>query len=201
VYEDLADENFIIIAAAQDTGGEAVAGTWYDQAKATYVTLVDTNHTISSLYDLVNVPSAVWIDEQGQVLRIDEGTYATTHKMGEFEFGRDDYAPMVADWVRNGADSRYLADATTTRLTPKTAEVARAEPAFKLGVYFHVQGNAAKADQYWQQAQALNPDSWNYARQDWSFTPEQANANWAAKFQTLDDKPYYKPVAGLDGEG
>ena len=161
---------------------------------------MDTNHTISSLYDLVNVPSAVWIDEQGKVLRIDEGSYATTHKMGDLEFGRNDYAPMVADWVRNGADSRYVADAgaAATRLTPKTADQARAEPAFKLGVYFHSQGDAAKADQYWQKAQALNPDSWNYARQDWSFTPEEAGANFAAKYQSLDGKPYYKPVAGLD---
>lgn len=135
------------------------------------------------------------------MLRIDEGSYATTHKMGEIEFGRDDYAPMVADWVRNGADSRYVADATaaTRQLTPKTAEAARAEAAFKLGVYFHAQGNAAKADQYWQKAQALNPDSWNYARQDWSFTPEQANANWAKKFESREGKPYYKPVAELDG--
>ena len=159
---------------------------------------MDTNHTISSRYDLVNVPSAVWIDEQGTVLRIDEGSYATTHKMGEIEFGRNDYAPMVADWVRNGADSRYVTDASATRLTPKTADQARAEPAFKLGVYFHAQGDSAKAGQYWQKAQALNPDSWNYARQDWSFTPEQARENWAAKLQTLDGKPYYKPVAGLD---
>jgi len=164
---------------------------------------VDTNHTISSLYDLVNVPSAVWIDEQGQVLRIDEGAYATVHKMGEFEFGRDDYAPMVVDWVRNGPDSRYVADAkaATSRLTPKTAEAARAEPAFKLGVYFHSRGDGAKADQYWEQAQALNPDSWNYARQEWSFTPEQANANWAEKFESLEGKPYYKPIAGLDSPG
>ena len=154
------------------------------------------------MYNLVNVPSAVWIDEQGKVLRIDEGSYATTHKMGDIEFGRDDYAPMVVDWVHNGANSRYVTDATaaTSQLTPKTTEAARAEPAFKLGVYFHAQGNAAKADQYWQRAQALNPDSWNYARQDWSFTPEQANANWAAKFQTLEGKPYYKPVAGLDDD-
>lgn len=159
---------------------------------------MDTHHTISSLYDLVNVPSAVWIDEQGRVLRIDEGTYATTHKLGELEFGRDDYAPMVVDWVRNGADSRHLAGAATRQLTPKTPDQARAEPAFKLGVYFYAQGDMAKADQYWQLAQALNPDSWNYARQDWSFTPDEADANWAAKYRTLDGKPYYKPVRGLD---
>ena len=79
VYNELQNSNFVVIAAAQDTGGEAVARQWYDRAKADFVTLVDENHTISSLYNLVNVPSAVWIDETGQVIRIDEGAYAETH--------------------------------------------------------------------------------------------------------------------------
>ena len=60
-------------------------------------------------------------------------------------------------------------------------------------------GDEAKANHYWEIAQALNPDSWNYARQDWSFTPEQAGENWAEKFQTLEGRPYYKPIEGLDG--
>lgn len=47
-------------------------------------------------------------------------------------------------------------------------------------------------------AQALNPDSWNYHRQDWSFTPAEAGINWQRKVQTLGDKPYYRPIDGLD---
>ncbi|MCZ6618701.1 MAG: redoxin domain-containing (seleno)protein, partial [Gammaproteobacteria bacterium] len=46
-------------------------------------------------------------------------------------------------------------------------------------------------------AQRLNPDSWNYHRQDWSFTPEEAGANWQKKAQALT-KPYYEPIEGLD---
>ena len=56
---------------------------------------MDEAHTISSLYNLVNVPSAVWIDEHGRVRRIDEGSYATVHDLNGFKFGREDYAPMV----------------------------------------------------------------------------------------------------------
>jgi hypothetical protein len=197
VYSDLENKNFVIIAAAQDSGGEAVAGSWYDAAKASYVTLVDENHTISSLYNLVNVPSAVWIDESGKVIRVDEGAYATTHKMGEFEFGRDDYAPIVKDWVLKGEQSIYASSNQLPDLDQST-EKALAEPNFKLGVYFQQQGNEAKANYYWQVAQQLNPDSWNYHRQDWSFTPEEAGANWARKFQSLEGKPYYRPVQSLD---
>lgn len=197
VYEDINDDNFVLIAAAQDTGGEAVAGPWYDQAKASYITLVDENHSISSLFKLVNVPSAVWIDERGKIIRIDEGTYATTHKMGDFEFGRDDYAPMVKDWVKKGAASEYAQDNAVPKLA-KSSNDAMAEANFKLGVYFYRLGDTKKAEQYWVAAQQLNPDSWNYHRQDWSFTPTEANANWAKKFQALGEKPYYRPIADLD---
>ena len=72
------------------------------------MSLVDEDHRISSLYNLVNVPSAVWIDETGHVRRIDEGTYATTHNLGGFEFGRTDYAPMVTSWVKEGERSAHL---------------------------------------------------------------------------------------------
>ncbi len=173
---------------------------WYENAGATFVTLVDESHTISQLYGLVNVPSAVWIDETGHVRRIDEGTYARVHKNGDFEFGRDDYAPMVADWVARGDDSSFVRspDAMAARLEQPSDDAARADAHFALGVYFHQQGDDAKANHYWEAAQALNPDSWNYHRQDWSFTPEQAPANWMEKFQSLGEKPYYAPIEDLD---
>ena len=145
----------------------------------------------------MNVPSAVWIDEDGYVRRSDEGTYAAVHKMGDFEFGRSDYAPLVEQWVRTGANVRPVDEFAKT-LSPRSHESARAEPAFRLGSYFHNQGEDALADRYWQMAQALNPDSWNYHRQDWSFTPEQAGANWQRKFESLGDQPYYRPIEGLD---
>ena len=72
----------MIISAAQDTGGEAVAGPIFDAAKASYVQIVDVNHRISSLFNFVNVPSAAWIDESGRIVRIDEGTYAKSYPFG-----------------------------------------------------------------------------------------------------------------------
>jgi hypothetical protein len=159
---------------------------------------VDTAHTISALYNLVNVPSAVWIDELGRVRRIDEGTYATKHNLGGFEFGREDYAPMVANWAYNGEQSPYLRAPGELEIAAKTAEQAKAEPAFKLGLHFKQAGDANKAQRYLALAQTLNPDSWNYHRQDWAYTPEEAGRNWQEKVQTLEGKPYYKPIDGLD---
>lgn len=190
------DQDFVILAVAQDAQGIAAAAPWYERAGATFVGLVDEHHIVSSLYNLVNVPSAVWIDEAGQVRRIDEGTYATMHNLGGFEFGRTDYAPMVADWVANSDASTHVDHAI--QISEKTSEQAKAEPAFALGVYFSGAGDDVKANHYWAQAQTLNPDSWNYHRQDWAYTPDEAGANWQQKVQTLGDTPYYKPIQGLE---
>jgi hypothetical protein len=65
-----------------------------------------------------------------------------------------------------------------------------ADASFKLAVWFRQTGDAARADRYFKRAQALNPDDWNYHRQDWSFTPEQAGKLWLEKFQKLE-APYY----------
>ncbi len=201
VYEDIDDDNFVLISAAQDTGGEKATGKIFDAAKVTYTAIIDEDHTISTLFNLVNVPSGIWIDEDGQIVRINEGTYAAKHKLGTFEFGTDAYVPAVRDWISKGADSAFVwsPEEVARNIIQRTPDAQRAEPAFKLGVYFHRQGNEDLANRWWEESQKLNPDSWNFHRQDWSFTPREATRNWYRKVQTLGDKPYYRPL-GLPGE-
>ena len=55
--------------------------------------------------------------------------------------------------------------------------------------FYHAK-NAPLAKKYFERAQTLNPDDWNYHRQDWSFTPGEAGAKWLDKFQKLEE-PYY----------
>lgn len=198
MYAELADKNFIILAVAQDAQGRSAAAPWYERAKISFVGLVDERHTVSALYDLVNVPAAVWIDETGKVRRIDEGTYAAVHDLNGFKFGRADYAPMVADWVNKGDASAHVK--APVSVAEKSPEATKAEPAFALGLFYQANGNTKKANQYWARAQALNPDSWNYHRQDWAYTPEEAGPNWQKKFQSLGAKPYYAPIRGLDDQ-
>ena len=62
------NEDFIIVSVAMDANVEA-ARPWVEEAAPTYVTLIDQNHLLSSLYNMVNVPQAVWIDEHGRVVR------------------------------------------------------------------------------------------------------------------------------------
>ncbi|MGD9724295.1 MAG: redoxin domain-containing protein [Pirellulales bacterium] len=196
IYQKLKDKNFEILSVAEDTGGEPAAGPIFDEAKVSYKTIVDPDHTVSTLFNFVNVPSAAWIDEEGHVVRINEGTYASTHKIGLMQIGTNDYAPALEDWVANGAASKFAwsADEVAKHIRPTTADEAKAEALFQLGVHFYKHEDLAKAKQYWEEAEKLYPDSWNIHRQDWAVTdPKAQNNNWLKKVRTLK-KPYYSPL-------
>jgi len=212
LYEELREQNFEIVAAAQDTGGEAAAGQWYDRAKATYTTLVDARHDVSSAYQFINVPMGIWIDERGRVMRPAEPAWTTDQVM---KITADKtivtegtaYITALRDWVKNGQHSAYaLSDEEfARRVKPRSAAAMEADASFKLAVWFHDQGKAELAAKYWRHAQELNPDDWNYHRQEWSFEPRQdAGKKWMEKFQKLDG-PYYpklemQPEQGKSGE-
>jgi len=188
---------------AEDTGGEAAAGQFIDAANTTYVQVIDAAHRISAMYNLVNVPSTVWIDERRQIVRIDEGSYAQKHELPGISFGRDDYVTMVRDWVANGADSVYAKDtAAKQHLRVPTDAEGLAEANFNLGVYFQQSNHREKAEYYMSEAGRLNPDSWNYHRQNWIFDGEdKARSNWQQRVAARAGTHYYRPIAGLDDLG
>lgn len=69
------DKNFEIVSIAEDTGGVKDAGKWIEAASPDYTVMIDTQHLVTRLYDMVNVPTAVWIDEQGRIVRPNEVAY------------------------------------------------------------------------------------------------------------------------------
>ena len=195
VYEELRDENFEIIVVAQDALGEAATAEWHDQEPLSYTTLIDVTHRVSSLYNLVNVPSGVWVDEEGRIRRINENTYSQIISLrpGSSGFGTDDYRPAVFDWVRNGDNSEYVwsRDRVVSKIRQRTSDETLGEPTFKLGVYFYNRGDEALGRNYWEKAQRLSPDSWNFHRQDWNLTEGLAGPKYREKRAGLGDKPYH----------
>jgi hypothetical protein len=197
IYDELKTENFEIISVAQDTGGEEAAGPIFDAANVSYTALIDVNHHISALYNLLNVPSGVWIDEEGRIARINEGTYAKEHFDGAW--GTNDYVPIVRDWVAKGAASEYVWDRDKVResIFKRTDEAERAQPAFLLGSYYFTHDNDAKAEQYWTLAQQLDPTSWNYLRQDLQYEDGgSAGPEWQQRRTEIEGAggSYYAPL-------
>jgi len=142
------------------------------------------------------VPTGVWIDEKGKVVRPGEPAWTTsrTTMYGGKPLVTEgaEYVAGIRDWVANGERSSYaLSDAAfTARVKPRSQNEMDADASFALAVWFHNAKNDTLAKSYFERAQKLNPDDWNYHRQDWSFTPGEAGAKWMEKFQKLET-PYY----------
>lgn len=203
VYEEINDPDFVLICVAEDTGGEAVAGPIFDAANPTYVQIVDEDHVISSAFNFVNVPSAAWIDEEGRIVRIDEGTYAKVHELGEGDqaitFGTDVYSPALKDWVANGTDSKHVQSATVVsgNIRELSADQQKADAAFRLGNLFRTHGQQEKTEHYWNLAQELNPDSINFIRQNLTLSEEGSAGETFMQLMgeyAAAGKDYYRPL-------
>lgn len=159
--------------------------------------MIDVQHAVSTAYQFINVPMGIWIDEKGRVVRPAEPAWTTnqTLKIGADKSIVTEGEPYVAalrDWVKNGERSVYaLSDEEfAARVKPRSAAEMEADASFKLAVWFHEHQNNELAAKYFAHAQELNPGDWNYHRQEWSFTPQEAGKKWMEKFQKLD-QPYY----------
>ena len=203
VYEEINDPNFVIVCAAQDTGGEAAAGPIFDAANPSFIQVIDENHVISSAFNFVNVPSSAWIDEQGKIVRLDEGTYAKIHSIGEGEeaitFGNDVYTPALKDWVANGAASKHVQapGTVTANIRDHGEDQQKADAAFRLANLYRSTGHSEKAEQYWNLAQSLNPDSVNFIRQNLTLSEEGSAGDQFRQMMgeyVSAGRDYYRPL-------
>lgn len=151
---------------------------------------------------MVNVPTGVWIDEAGHIVRPNEVAYSRDVAFMQIKAEGDEYVAALRDWVEKGPESEYVmtAEEIRERMQPRSDSEALAEAHFQMGVYFHEAGEKEKEQRHFAQAQELRPESWNYHRQQWSFTPDEAMKHWMKKYRELGDAPYYEPLE-LSPEG
>ena len=209
LYESIGPDRFELISVAQDSGGPAAAGKWFDRASPTYRCVYDPTHEISSLFGWVNVPSAAWIDEDGRIVRSNEGVYPTNTTinfgLGKVRLGDNAFARATRDWIERGADSEYVwsPEEVAERLKPVDDDKRLAEATFKLALHFEAVGDGARARRHFAAAEQLAPDNWNYLRQGWTHKGTiYASLKVLRRTNYLrknTDKSYYDPQ-GLPGE-
>jgi len=196
-FHELKDKNFEIISVAQDTGGAKAAGPWITAAKPEYTALIDEKHLVTRLYDMVNVPTAVWIDEKGRIVRPNEVAFVDNRYKGMHGMDAAVYLAGIRDWVENGERSAWVLSEKElkARLAPQNPDRAMAAAEFALAEYLYSTGKGTDAIAHYKESQRLNPDSWNYKRQAWALSDADRDygTNWGKEVQKLNGKPYYAP--------
>ena len=107
IYQQLRDKNFEIISVAQDTNGVKDAGPWITAANPNYTALIDEKHLVSKLYNMVNVPTGVWVNEEGKIVRPNEVAFVDDHFKTFTGLDSEPYLTALKDWVEKGGKSAY----------------------------------------------------------------------------------------------
>lgn len=182
---------------AQDTGGVKDAGRWITAAKPDYTALIDEKQIVTQRYGMVNVPTAVWIDERGRIVRSNEVAFIDDRFKSFTKMESAPYIEAVRDWAQNGSKSVFVLSESElkARLKPQSDSRARADVEFALGEYLYKAGKGADAIPHFKEAQRLDPDNWNYKRQAWALADADRDygTNFRKEVDKLNGKPYYEP--------
>jgi hypothetical protein len=161
LYEELGSEGFVPITIALDDSAEA-ARPYIEKAKATYPCLIDTEHVVAHRYGMINVPTLVWIDEEGNIARPNTAEYGSDLFI-QFH-GRESgpFLEAVRAWVKTG--EVRTDEMVPANMPPPTAEEELARAEWALAWFLHQRGATEAAAAHFDRAGELSPDDWTIRR-------------------------------------
>jgi peroxiredoxin len=220
--EELNPQGLEVVSVALDTEGGSAAGRWIDKAKTTHPALIDEEHLVAEQLGVVNVPSGIWIDEYGMIVRPPEPAFPwrprqpseqrlaelpalTAEQLREARKIRIEPEPCVAalrDWVRRGERSPHALSShdVVARSQARDHRHSRAAACFELGQYLQRAGDPGCAVAWFREAHRLAPQNWTYKRQAWSLAdPLQGptdtyDSDWLTDVRTIGAENYYPPL-------
>ncbi len=184
-----------MISVAVDRGPEA-ARPWIEAAHPTHPSLIDARHRLADLYNMVNVPTVVWIDERGRIVRPNDvafGTDTFRHITG-IEAAR--HLGALRAWVRGEMPVMSEDRVRALQTLPTDADQqARAE--FGLGQWLYEEGRGEAAARHFVAAGELAPHDFMIRR---GTMPIRGIDPMGPQFRSMIQEwaaagnPYYRPL-------
>jgi hypothetical protein len=200
VHEELKDRGFAVIAVALDKNAEDPR-PWIEAARATHPSLVDPQHTLADLYNIVNVPTIFWIDERGRIVRPNDvafGSDTFKHITGLSSSG---HMAALRAWVKGEALALSAEEVTRQQPLPTPADQqARAE--FGLGQWLWAQGRQAAAERHFARGGELAPHDFTIRR---GTMPMRGVDSMGPQFREMlqtwvgAGQPFYRPLPDTAG--
>jgi hypothetical protein len=136
---------------------------WIDAARPTHPSLIDTRHIVADLYNMVNVPTVVWIDERGRIVRPNDVAFGsdTFRRITGIEAAR--HHELLRSWVR-GTLAVLPEDRVRALQTVPTEsdQLARAE--FAVGQWLVERNRLDAAAGHFEKAGELAPHDFTIRR-------------------------------------
>jgi hypothetical protein len=202
LHEELAPLGLSVITVAIDASLDAPA-PYVRAAAATHPSLVDTEHIVADLYNMVNVPTVLWIDETGHIVRPNDVHYVSNEYSSYTKFHPRKPINALRAWVRGEASA--LSDELQGRsvdelVTMPTDTDQQARAAFALAWHLSKEGKTEAAERWFQRAGELAPHDFTIRRG--SMPIRGIDASGPAFFEMRQawaaaGNEYYKPLSDL----
>jgi hypothetical protein len=155
MHDELKGHGFTAITVAEDKSAED-AREWIEKASPTHPSLIDTKHAVSDLYNMVNVPTVVWIDERGRIVRPNDVAFGSNTFKAVTGIDSEQHKDALRAWVSGEAPALSEADARRhTKLPAFDEQLARAE--FSLGFWLYERGRTEAAERHFLRGGELAP--------------------------------------------
>ncbi len=155
LYEELKGFNFTVITVAMDKSADD-ARPWIEAARPAHPSLIDTRHLVADLYNMVNVPTVVWIDERGRIVRPNDVAFGSDTFRQLTGIDSAKHTAALRAWVSGEVDSLPEDEVRSLQALPtRQDEEARAE--FGLGLWLFEQGREEAAERHFLRGGELAP--------------------------------------------
>jgi hypothetical protein len=212
-----------LVTVALDLKGAETARRWIEAANPDHPSLIDQAHLVGELFGMVNVPTGVWIDEEGMIVRPAEPAFPTRpdflssrplpdnldpyqaevlREARQIRIQPEKYVSALRDWVQHGDQSRFaLAPAEVVRRSgDRGADRSLAAAHFELAQHLWRGGHEKEAVPHFRAARRLQPGNWTYKRQGWVLAnryqapSDLFEGDWLSDVRAVGAENYYPPL-------
>ncbi|MEV8633461.1 TlpA disulfide reductase family protein [Streptosporangium sp. NPDC051023] len=149
LHRELGEYGFSVVSVSLDRAPEDAA-EWL--ADVTHPAVVDADGRIAELYNVINVPTVVWIDEEGRIARPQDTMTATDTFRSMNGLSSERAVSALRRWVVEGD-----AGTTTRRLLPPTDDERRARLHARLAAWLFRRDRKEAAERHLATAAGLAP--------------------------------------------
>jgi peroxiredoxin len=153
LHDELADEDFTVIAVAIDNSPDDVR-PWVDGI--TYPVLVDGNHVLTELYAISNVPTVVWIDGDDRIVRPNGVAFGSDLFKDFTGVEAGPHLDAVRRWVNDGTEP-LSGDEARHAVADLNDDEVRARLHFRVAAQALRQGDEATARRHFALATECAP--------------------------------------------
>jgi hypothetical protein len=162
MHTELARYGFTVITVALDQSADDPR-PYIEAAAPTHPSLIDSEHIVADCYRIINVPTVVWIDERGHIVRPNDAAFGSDMFKDLTGIDPQPHLDALRAWV---VDNKLPLQPDAIReyqvLPTPEEQLARAE--FSLAWHLHQLGKPEAAERHFVRAGELAPHDFTIRR-------------------------------------